>query len=166
MAPSFASDLPSGDRNSAPPVPGQQPFDGQVLEPIAIIGLSLRFPQDATSPAAFWNMLVEKRCAMQQVPVDRYNIDAFHGSDTSRTNQVLYVPSNIEITRLCSRLISHLVHQVRPRGGHFIKEDLSLFDAPFFSITSTEAASMDVQQRQLLECVYRALENGETFPKF
>ncbi|KAL3448148.1 hypothetical protein BJX65DRAFT_317699 [Aspergillus insuetus] len=139
MAPSFTYDDLSGAASSpVPAVPEDQASDGQVLEPIAIIGLSLKFPQEATSPSAFWNMLMEKRCAMTEVPADRYNIDAFHGLDTNRRDQI------------------------RPRGGHFIKEDLSLFDAPFFSITSTEAASMDVQQRQLLECVYRALENAGT----
>ena len=48
------------------------------LEPIAIIGFSLRFPQDATSPEAFWKMLMEKRSAMTDVPSDRFNVDAFH----------------------------------------------------------------------------------------
>ena len=51
--------------------------------------------------------------------------------------------------------------QISVRGGHFLKEDLALFDAPFFSITSVEASSMDVQQRSLLETAYRALENGK-----
>jgi acyl transferase domain-containing protein len=35
-----------------------------------------------------------------------------------------------------------------------------VFDAPFFSITSKEATSMDPQQRWLLENTYRALENA------
>ncbi|KAJ5113761.1 reducing type I polyketide synthase [Penicillium angulare] len=107
-----------------------------LIEPIAVVGLSLKFPGDATSPEAFWKMIVEKRCAMTDVPADRFNIDAFQSTDKSSTSTII------------------------PRGGHFVEEDLSLFDAPFFSITSTEAASMDVQQRQLLECVYRALENA------
>lgn len=137
MAPSFSyGETSPANIDSAFLTSEQQVLDGPVLEPIAVIGLSLKFPQEATSPEAFWKMIMEKRCATQQVPSDRYNIDAFQGSDNNRTNQV------------------------RPRGGHFIKEDLSLFDAPFFSITSNEAASMDVQQRQLLECVYRALENS------
>ena len=51
--------------------------------------------------------------------------------------------------------------QISVRGGHFLKENLALFDAPFFSITSVEASSMDVQQRSLLETTYRALENGK-----
>lgn len=40
-----------------------------------------------------------------------------------------------------------------------MKEHPAAFDAPFFSITSKEAASMDPQQRLLLETSYHALEN-------
>ncbi|KAK8069347.1 hypothetical protein PG994_005963 [Apiospora phragmitis] len=128
---------------SPPSSSGDSDFDGSkgiddqnLTEPIAVVGLSLKFPQDATSPEAFWQMLLEKRCASTETPPDRFNVNAVHGTDANRTDTIT------------------------PRGGHFIKEDLSLFDAPFFSITSAEATSMDVQQRQLLECVYRALENA------
>ena len=42
-----------------------------------------------------------------------------------------------------------------------MKEDLAAFDAPFFSISSAEAALMDPQQRWLLETSYEALESGK-----
>jgi acyl transferase domain-containing protein len=45
-------------------------------------------------------------------------------------------------------------------GGHFIKGDLSRFDADFFSMSPAEAASIDPMQRWLLEAAYLALENG------
>lgn len=46
------------------------------------------------------------------------------------------------------------------RGGHFLKSDIACFDAPFFSITPSEARAMDPQQRILLEVTYEAIENG------
>jgi acyl transferase domain-containing protein len=40
-------------------------------------------------------------------------------------------------------------------------KDISTFDSDFFSISAKEAASLDPQQRGLLETTYRALENGK-----
>lgn len=51
--------------------------------------------------------------------------------------------------------------QMNVKGGHFIKDDPAVFDAGFFSISPNEAASMDPQQRWLLENVYDALQNGK-----
>ena len=58
------------------------------VEPIAVIGFSLRLPQDATSPDKFWQLLMEARSAMTEVPEDRYNLDAFYHPDESRANAV------------------------------------------------------------------------------
>ncbi|KAI0383929.1 putative polyketide synthase [Hypomontagnella monticulosa] len=110
-------------------------LDGNELDPIVICGFALKFPQDATCPENLWKMLVEKRCAMTDVPPNRFNIDGFH--DTK--NRLNTVPA---------------------RGGHFIEEDLSAFDAGFFSISPVEAASLDPMQRWLLEVAYHALENA------
>src|SRR3569833_2157560 len=57
---------------------GDPEFDGDELDPIAICGFSIKFPQDATSPDAIWKMLVEKRCAMTHIPDKRMNLDAYH----------------------------------------------------------------------------------------
>ena len=62
--------------------------DHDKLEPIAIIGLSLKFPQDATSPALFWKMLMEGRCAMGEVPEDRWNHASFYHPDSERKDAV------------------------------------------------------------------------------
>lgn len=56
--------------------------------PIAIIGFSLKFPQDAISPDAFWKMLTEKRCAMTDLPTDRVLLDGFYNPDGNRRDTV------------------------------------------------------------------------------
>lgn len=48
------------------------------------------------------------------------------------------------------------------KGGHFLDEDLSMFDANFFSLPPTEAMSIDPMQRWLLEETYKCLENGQS----
>ena len=44
--------------------------------------------------------------------------------------------------------------------ANFLQRDIAAFDAPFFSIQPSEAASLDPQQRCLLEISYHAFENG------
>ncbi|KAL4954233.1 hypothetical protein BDW69DRAFT_183680 [Aspergillus filifer] len=114
-------------------MPAQQ---SDILPPLAIVGLSLKFPQDAMSPESFWDMIVQGRCAATEFPSDRLNIDAHYHPDPNRLDSLSVKQAN------------------------FMKEDLSLFDAPFFSITTTEAEAMDPQQRLVLETSYRALENA------
>ena len=62
--------------------------------PIAIIGYSLRFPQDATSSEAFWRMLVEGRSARTEIPGDRFNVDAFHHPNNTRHDRVSFYASS------------------------------------------------------------------------
>ena len=62
--------------------------DQDRLEPIAVVGLSLRFPQDATSSESLWNMLMEGRCAMTEVPEDRWNLVSFYHPDAERKDSV------------------------------------------------------------------------------
>ncbi|KAI4948187.1 hypothetical protein J4E91_006181 [Alternaria rosae] len=58
-----------------------------------------------------------------------------------------------------------LDNTVYSKNAHFVKDDPAAFDAAFFSITSKEAASMDPQQRWLLETSYKALENAGIPPE-
>ena len=62
-------------------------LDGNDLEPIAICGFSIKFPQEATSPEAFWKLICEKRCAMTDFPESRLNKDGFY-RETKRRNTV------------------------------------------------------------------------------
>lgn len=97
---------------------------------VAIVGLSFRLPQGINTENSFWEMLVQRRNLSTDWPEERASIDSFQKDG-------LYA-----------------------RGGHFLDEDLGVFDAPFFSITAKEAAAMDPQQRMALEIAYLAFENA------
>jgi hypothetical protein len=97
---------------------------------------------------------------MTEIPEERLNVSSFYGMDKNRNDTVRSLSS-------CFHMVTTLISsQVSVRGGHFLKENLALFDAPFFSITSAEAASMDVQQRGILETAYKALENGKYLQQY
>ena len=59
-------------------------MEGEQLESLAVVGLALKFPQEATDAEAFWRMLVDGRSAVTEVPKDRWNIDAFYHPDADR----------------------------------------------------------------------------------
>lgn len=50
-------------------------MDRNLIEPLAIIGLSVKFPQEADTLDGFWDMLREGRSAASRVPADRFNVD-------------------------------------------------------------------------------------------
>lgn len=55
--------------------------EGKSLEttmPIAIIGMSCRFPGDATSPEKLWQLCADGRSAWSEIPPERFNQDAFY----------------------------------------------------------------------------------------
>ena len=79
-----------GLRKSRPIEARQDMLEEDRLEPIAIIGLSLEFPQEATNPESFWKMLTDKRCAMTDWPKDRVNLDAFYHGDGNRCDTVKF----------------------------------------------------------------------------
>ena len=112
------------------------PSEADPVMPIAIVGIGGRFPGDASNPEKLWDLISNGRSALTEVPKDRFNIDAFYHPHHERQGTI-----NI-------------------RGAHFMKNDVSAFDAPFFSLTPNEAKAMDPQQRMALECTYEALENG------
>jgi acyl transferase domain-containing protein len=104
-------------------------------EAIAIIGMSCKLPQEASTVERFWQFLLEGRSAHTPWPEDRFGAGHYH-------------PDN-------ERVGTHSV-----RGAHFLAEPPEYFDAPFFGITKGEAICMDPQQRLVLENVYHALENA------
>ncbi|KAK9776195.1 putative Polyketide synthase [Seiridium cardinale] len=105
-------------------------------DPVVVVGFGFRFPQDAISEDAFWDIICAGKSTMTEVPKSRFNINGFFSNDATRQD-----------TMPC-------------RGGHFLREDVSAFDAPFFGMSASEAKAMDPQLRLLLETTYHALENS------
>ncbi|MBI5722133.1 MAG: type I polyketide synthase [Burkholderiales bacterium] len=108
---------------------------GNRPERIAIVAAACRLPGGADTPEAFWQMLVEGRDAVTDVPAERWGGEALLDADPLAPN----------------RMVS--------RRGAFI-EGIEQFDAGFFGISPREAALMDPQQRLLLELAWEALEAG------
>ncbi|CAG7972082.1 unnamed protein product [Penicillium salamii] len=105
-------------------------------EPIAIVGLATRFPQQATSTERLWEMLLQARSTWSAIPKDRFNSEAFYHPDREHGGTF------------------------SAEGGHYLSEDSALFDGSFFNITKKELYTLDPQQRLVLENVYHALENA------
>ncbi|MEU0274609.1 type I polyketide synthase, partial [Streptomyces sp. NPDC006307] len=107
-------------------------------EPIAVVGLSCRFP-GAAGPAEFWKLLREGASAVTEVPPGRWDVPADAAPGTA--------PGTREGAR---------------RGGFL--PDVDHFDAGFFGISPREAAAMDPQQRLVLELTWEALEDAGIVP--
>jgi malonyl CoA-acyl carrier protein transacylase len=103
-------------------------------EPIAIIGMSCRFP-GARDTESFWHLLSHGVNAIQEIPESRWQLNN------------LYDPNPDAPGKMYSR------------HGGFLSE-IDKFDAHFFGISPKEAMSLDPQQRLLLEVGFEALENS------
>jgi len=109
-------------------------------EPIAIIGMGCRFPGKRNHPQAYWNLLHNGIDAITEVPLDRWNCDAYYDSNPESPGKMY------------------------TRYGAFI-EDIDQFDPQFFGVSPREAISIDPQQRLLLEVTWEALEHSGQVPE-
>jgi phthiocerol/phenolphthiocerol synthesis type-I polyketide synthase C len=101
---------------------------------IAIVGWSGRFP-GANSISDLWSLLLEGRCAVSQVPTDRFSLQRF----------------------------GHPRRQERGKSYTFaagVLDDIWGFDPSVFGISPREAEQMDPQQRILLQLTWEALEDA------
>jgi surfactin synthase thioesterase subunit/3-oxoacyl-(acyl-carrier-protein) synthase/acyl carrier protein len=103
------------------------------ISPIAIIGLSCRFP-NAIGKNAFWKLLSEGRNVIEKIPEERWKF--LNGSD--------------EI---------YLRDENHPYWGGYLS-GIDQFDPYFFGISPREALRMDPQHRLLLEVAYEAFEDA------
>src|SRR5436305_3896163 len=108
-------------------------------ESIALVGIGCRFP-GAHGPDDFWNLLLEERDTVGEIPSDRFDIDSVYDPKPGTPGKIV------------------------SRAGGFL-EDIDLFAASFFGISPREAAQMDPQQRLLLEVAWEAIEDAGQPPQ-
>ncbi len=105
-------------------------------EPIAIVGMSCRFPGGADTLEEYWRVLATGADATGDVPSSRWNVDQFYSAGAP-------VPGKIYTRR-----------------GSFLTAPVDHFDPTFFGISPREASRIDPQHRFLLELTWEALEDA------
>ena len=107
--------------------------------PIAIVGMGCRYPGGVEDAEGFWDLLLEGRDAITEVPGWRWDVERLYDPDPT------------------------VKGKVASKWGGFV-DNVEMFDPGFFGIAPVEAISVDPQQRLLLEVTWEALEDAGIVP--
>ncbi|XP_008293505.1 probable polyketide synthase 1 [Stegastes partitus] len=101
---------------------------------IAVVGIGCNFP-GGEGLDNFWKVLVDGKNCSVPIPKERFDLSSWYDPDGSKAGKS------------------------RTAKAALI-DGFNEFDHKFFGISDSEVEQMDPQQKQLLQCVYRALENA------
>ncbi|XP_045923757.1 highly reducing polyketide synthase cm3B-like [Micropterus dolomieu] len=101
---------------------------------IAVVGIGCNFP-GGEGINNFWKVLVDGRNCSAPIPKERFDLVSWYDPDDNKPGK----------TRTAKAALI---------------DGFNEFDHKFFGISDSEVEQMDPQQKQLLQCVYRALENA------
>ena len=109
--------------------------EAAATEPLAVVGMSCRFPGGGTTPARYWQALLDGVDAMAEVPADRWRAADWYDPDPTAS-----------------------LKAYTQRGGFL--DDIASWDAAFFGFPHSEALRIDPQHRMLHELAWEALEDA------
>lgn len=103
---------------------------------IAIIGIGCRYPGGIVDSSSFWDFLIRKGDAVTEIPDSRWDVARYYDPDPEAPGRMY------------------------TRHASFVDEPYVRFDSDFFGISRREAATLDPQQRRLLQVSWEALDDA------